>query len=265
MRENGRARGPRRAAAVALLALAALAVACSSACRRPQPPEAILARELASDDADVAAAARERYAALDLAGREAVVARLGRELGKYPFGLANAVGALQQIAPDAVPILIAWRDVPEKREQADLVLQMMGPSAIAALPSLERSLDDPDPRARASAAAAIVWVAPERAAWIIDRTATSEPALAIGVGSQLRLNMHADRAVPGLAGLLEDDRPRVREFAVSALAELGGRAAPASGALAVRAASDSDERVREKAGRALRAIGAPAATPAGRG
>lgn len=215
-------------------------------------------RALASDDDQVAGAAAVEVAALDGAGRERVVRRLAAELGKLPFGMPNAALALRRIAPVAVPTLLEVRERPGTRAEADLALQNMGPAASAAAPALERSLDEASPEQRVWAAGALAGVAPGRVPAAIARTAERDPAVAVGLGMALRYNPGARDAVPGLADLLRDDRPRVREFAAAALAEVGAPAGPAAPALAA-AAGDRDERVKRQAERALRAIGVPPA------
>src|SRR5581483_2236281 len=99
-------------------------------------------------------------------------------------------------------------------------------------PALERSLDEASPEQRVWAAGALAGVAPGRVPAAIARTAERDPAVAVGLGMALRYNPGARDAVPGLADLLRDDRPRVREFAAAALAEVGAPAGPAAPALA---------------------------------
>jgi HEAT repeats len=236
-------------------------------CRSRETPEARIAKALASDDEEIAAAAVGETTALDPSGQERVVLRLAREISKYPFGLANASGALRRIHGVAVPTLLVLRERPGLRATADGALQHLGPQAAAAVPALEQSLDGPDPQPRIWAGAALAWIAPERIPAAIARNAEDDPGIALGLGLQLRYAPDGSAAVPGLATLLDDPRPRVRELSAAALAELGPRASPVRSALA-RASRDRDERVRRQAERALRAMGsgppsavAPSAVP----
>jgi len=240
-----------RVAATAALVVAVLLSA--PACRRPAP-ESALVYALASEDEAIAANAVRELDGLPAAEQERVVRRLARELGKIPFGLTNAPTALRRIAPVALPVLLALRADPAQRAQVDTALQNMGPAAGAAVPALERSLAEDDRQYRVWAATALASIAPDRVPPAIARAADADPGVALSLGMALRYAPGAESAVPGLALLLRDPRPRVREFSAAALAELGGRAVPArSDLLAV--ASDPDERTRRQVARALALVG----------
>ena len=252
----------RRAAAIPFLLLAAVLVA---GCRRPAAPEKRLALEIASGDATTAETAVARWRGLDPGARMGVVRVLASETTKYPFGLADAPGALRRLLPEVVPMLVELRGDPGMTSSADMALQVLGPDAAAAAPALEFATRGEDPKLRARAAAALVTVAPARAAAIVDEHADADPQVAIATGLQLRYVPRAPLAVPGLAELLRSPRPRAREFAAAAIAEVGPRGTDATvERLDELASSDPDPRVRRAAARALRAI-APGRAPAAAG
>lgn len=250
--------------AAALLVLAALLPLAS--CRRPVSEEKRLSRELASDDDASATAALAEYARLDPPRRLEVVRLLASETTKYPFGLANAPTALRRLLPGVVPMLVELRGAPAMTSSADMALELLGPDAVGAVPSIERSIAGDDPKLRARAAAALATIAPERIAAVIAAHAEADPQVAIAAGLQLRYVARASLAVPSIAALLASDRPRVREFAAGALAEIGPRGTGETVAmLETLARDDVDPRVRRAASRALRAIapGSPGAREAG--
>ena len=148
--------------AAALLVLAALLPLAS--CRRPVSEEKRLSRELASDDDASATAALAEYARLDPPRRLEVVRLLASETTKYPFGLANAPTALRRLLPGVVPMLVELRGAPAMTSSADMALELLGPDAVGAVPSIERSIAGDDPKLRARAAAALATIAPERIA-----------------------------------------------------------------------------------------------------
>ena len=162
--------------AAALLVLAALLPLAS--CRRPVSEEKRLSRELASDEASATAALAE-YARLDPPRRLEVVRLLASETTKYPFGLANAPTALRRLLPGVVPMLVELRGAPAMTSSADMALELLGPDAVGAVPSIERSIAGDDPKLRARAAAALATIAPERIAAVIAAHAEADPQVAI--------------------------------------------------------------------------------------
>ncbi|MBU6282721.1 HEAT repeat domain-containing protein [bacterium] len=241
-----------------------LACTLAAGCRRPVPPEKRLAREIASGDVATSSAAVGRWQALDPESRLAVVRVLASETTKYPFGLADAPGALRRLLPEVVPMLVELRAEPSMTSSADMALQVLGPDAAAAVPALEAATRGEDAKLRARAAAALVTIAPERAASLVEEHADADPQVSIATGLQLRYVPRAASAVPALADLLGSPRPRVREFAAGALAEIGPRGTDRTIERLVEIeGSDPDPRVRRAASRALRAIAPGRARGAG--
>ncbi|MFM7143810.1 MAG: HEAT repeat domain-containing protein [Alphaproteobacteria bacterium] len=262
-RRSSRTGRSRLSAAFLLLSIASIA-ALASGCRKPVSPEKQLARDLASSDAATATAAVAKWHALGADTRVGVVRVLASETTKYPFGLADAPAALRRLLPEVVPVLVGLRSDPSMTSSADMGLQVLGPEAAAAAPALEAATRGDDPKLRARAAAALVSIVPARAAAVIAEHADGDPQVAIATGLQLRYVPQASLAVPGLAALLDSDRPRAREFAAGALAEVGPRGTQATVArLQALASSDPEPRVRRAAERALRAMPAGAPPKAG--
>jgi len=135
----------------------------------------------------------------------------------------------------------------------------------ADLERLEQSAaEDPDPRVRAAALAALVRVRPD-AAHTTWQAAIGDRAPAVRRrAAELAPTLDGPTVLDGLLGLLADDEVTVVEAAAWAVGELGDQAVArgAVDALAQTVAHHRDALAREAGVAALGALGDPAALPA---
>ena len=175
-------------------------------------------------------------------------------------GAAWALGRIPAAAEPAVGLLAdtlqSMQHVSVRRNSAR-ALGNIGQPATAAIPALERLLDDPDPAVGANAAAAL---------WKIDRHPKAVPALIAMLSRPLtsgpynaavalgEIGPDARAAVPALVGAFSHHSRDVHRSAARALGQIGPVCIPAL----LPALNAPSPRVRQNALEALRWLGPPA-------
>jgi HEAT repeat protein len=128
---------------------------------------------------------------------------------------------------------------------------------VVSLDALSQTLEDDEQPVRIAAAFAIQELAPteeSHTAVLIEAMKMGEGGVIVAVGEY---GPSAAWAVPTLVSLLQDRRPGIRRITADALRQIGSAAAAAKDALRQAAQSDEDDRVRDAAQEALRAIEGP--------
>jgi HEAT repeat protein len=154
----------------------------------------------------------------------------------------------------------------EHRFQVVQALNMIGPSAKAAVPLLTELLKNKDEYLRVVAAQALWTIARKRIAIsaLIEALKSGESTTRGAAATTLGLlGSDAREAVPALVTALEDSQTYVRSSAASTLGQIGSDAVASVPAL-IKALGDSDSHVRTSAASSLGNIGwgAAVATPA---
>ena len=193
-------------------------------------------------------------------GADSVVAL--RQTLADPLRRNDALEILAAIGPPALPaldqIVAALADAdPVCRADAAFAIGGIGPAAEAAVPALQRVLEDEsvDGSARYTAAYALGKIGPEAsgAEPLLKKLADSGDDLlaTVSVWAALKINPHDkelfERAVPKLRRALQGDQELVRLEAAVALGEIGPPAASALPMLELLAEDDPSRQVREAA------------------
>jgi HEAT repeat protein len=171
--------------------------------------------------------------------------------------------------PEDVPALLASLDHPDWRVRADAAaeLGLLGDTAIGAVPALNAALADPEKQVNIAVAAALVQLDPRHQAAVTILTAhLKDKVAAIRRRAAEALGDAASEArdvVPGLCAALADEEPRVRWAAAEALGRTGTQAEAAIAALTA-ALKEPEATTRSAAIDALGQMGprARAASPA---
>jgi HEAT repeat protein len=158
-------------------------------------------------------------------GQRTSTGAIPRETEGDTLGCLIVQGALEQVGPEALPILLSALGRKEVQGGLAGVFRKIGAPAV---PALIAALQSDDPTRRAGAASALTWIAYSEE----NRPATRP-------------------AVPALIAALSDMDPRVRTEAAGALGVIGTDDTRA-GALLIRQMADPDEAAANRAAVALR-------------
>ncbi len=188
-------------------------------------------RDLTAPDSAVHLPARQAVLAL---GTNALPA-LERHLQARDSWLGQLVTAAQGRLPHRLWVAAMQatraRNALERRWQAAVALNTLGPLAAPALPALTRALEDPEPRVVTNAAEALWQIGPP--AWpALTRAlhSTNDHAFNAAAHALRRTGAAASNVAPQLVAVfLETSEPR-REQLTPLLAALGDTAVPALGA-----------------------------------
>lgn len=182
---------------------------------------------------------------------------------------AGAGRAVTVIGPGAVAQLpslqVALQDPdPHVRHEVVLAIGAIGRPAAAAVPDLIRALDDPDYVVPPGAAIALGQLGPEAedAALALSK-ALNSPSSELRSQAQTALVAIGPRAVPALRAALKSPEPTVRVLAAQAVQRIGSKASPAIPEL-LQAYELPDNNVKYSVSEALTVLQAqlPAAIPA---
>jgi HEAT repeat protein len=172
-----------------------------------------------------------------------------------PQARRSTINALTQIGPAAIPKLLPLLQHPDAgiRQSAVWALSNMGRSAASALPTLLPLLKDPVAEVRMVTAWAVGELSESTASAIVHlRPLLQDRDFRVRAEAVQAFSNHADadRAVPDLIPLIDDQNALVRRMTVRALGEIGTGAKSAVPQLILRL-KDDDRLVRGNAITAL--------------